>query len=281
MGNCLPLSCAVDAILICCCDFISGPKNYISHLEQNLDALDQALEHLKALQEDVLCKVELAVKELLKPLNRVQGWLSRTTTLIAEADKLLEYGDGEKNKLCLGGYCSENCMSSCEYGKKVAKMLAEIKDHISEGDFETVAETEPTVLVEIGFSDDSWKNTTVDRKATFNHQFLRKKKFVLLMDDLWEPLDLTKVGIPIPTYENGSKVVFTTRFEDDFEAPLQGYRIINSLCSACLLESDGEGCVKMHDVVRDMALWITCELEAGERKFYAKAEVGLHQIPKI
>ncbi|GMI93876.1 hypothetical protein like AT5G43740 [Hibiscus trionum] len=149
MGNCLPLSCAVDAILICCWDFISGPTNYISHLEENLDALDLALEDLKALQDDVLWKVELAVKQLLKPLNRVQGWLSRTSTLIVEADKLLEDGPQEKNKLCLGGYFSENCMSSCEYGKKVAKMLAEIKDHISEGDFGTVAETEPTVLVEV------------------------------------------------------------------------------------------------------------------------------------
>ncbi|XP_040972439.1 probable disease resistance protein At1g15890 [Gossypium hirsutum] len=40
---------------------------------------------------------------------------------------------------------------------------------------------------------------------------LCKKKFALLLDDIWERFDLTRAGIPIPTQENGSKVIFTTR----------------------------------------------------------------------
>lgn len=40
----------------------------------------------------------------------------------------------------------------------------------------------------------------------------------------------------------------------------EGYYNIGALLHACLLEEDGEDSVKLHDVIRDMALWIACEL---------------------
>ncbi|XP_058074733.1 probable disease resistance protein At5g63020 isoform X2 [Magnolia sinica] len=43
---------------------------------------------------------------------------------------------------------------------------------------------------------------------------LSSKKFMLLLDDIWKRLDLDKVGIPHPSSQNMSKVIFTTRFED-------------------------------------------------------------------
>ncbi|XP_047941576.1 disease resistance protein RPS2 [Salvia hispanica] len=43
------------------------------------------------------------------------------------------------------------------------------------------------------------------------YSIMRRKKFVLLLDDVWEGLDLEKIGIPAPSKDNGSKVVFTTR----------------------------------------------------------------------
>ncbi|MBA0868331.1 hypothetical protein Goshw_011907 [Gossypium schwendimanii] len=62
---------------------------------------------------------------------------------------------------------------------------------------------------------------------------------------------------------------------------MHGNYIINSLLSACLLENGGEiggeDCVKMHDVVRDMALWIACELETKEEKFFVKAGAQLFE----
>ncbi|MBA0811531.1 hypothetical protein Gohar_003417, partial [Gossypium harknessii] len=69
------------------------------------------------------------------------------------------------------------------------------------------------------------------------------------------------------------------------EAQMQGDYIISSLLSACLLERGGEiggeDCVKMHDVIRDMALWITCELEASENKFFVKTGVQLLEEPDV
>ncbi|KHG29446.1 hypothetical protein F383_11806 [Gossypium arboreum] len=61
------------------------------------------------------------------------------------------------------------------------------------------------------FSDDSWKNKSVDQKATDIYRVLRYKKFVVLLDDLWERVDLNQVGIPKPSKRNGSKLIFTTR----------------------------------------------------------------------
>ncbi|TYI24247.1 hypothetical protein ES332_A06G220400v1 [Gossypium tomentosum] len=57
-------------------------------------------------------------------------------------------------------------------------------------------------------------------------------------------------------------------FDRISEAQMQSDHIINCLLNACLLENSGEihgeECVKMHDVIRDMAVWITRNSEATE-----------------
>ncbi|KAF8388126.1 hypothetical protein HHK36_026792 [Tetracentron sinense] len=49
----------------------------------------------------------------------------------------------------------------------------------------------------------------VRARAIFN--VLSMKRFVLLLDDIWDPVDFEDVGIPRPNSTNNSKVVFTTR----------------------------------------------------------------------
>ncbi|KAJ7013611.1 disease resistance protein [Populus alba x Populus x berolinensis] len=65
----------------------------------------------------------------------------------------------------------------------------------------------------IGCSDDLWKNKSLDEKAVDIFNALRRKRFVMLLDDIWERVDLKKLGVPLPDTNNGSKVVFTTRSE--------------------------------------------------------------------
>ncbi|MBA0569200.1 hypothetical protein Golob_006647 [Gossypium lobatum] len=62
---------------------------------------------------------------------------------------------------------------------------------------------------------------------------------------------------------------------------MQGDHIINSLLNACLLERVGEDYVKMHDVTREMALWIACELEVKENNFFVKAGAQLFKEPDV
>lgn len=57
----------------------------------------------------------------------------------------------------------------------------------------------------------------------------------------------------------------------------QGHSIIGSLLYACLLEEGREGSnfVKMHDVIRDMALWIACGCENAGNRFLVKTNALL------
>ncbi|XP_052300779.1 probable disease resistance protein At5g63020 [Citrus sinensis] len=280
----------------------------------------------------------------------------------------------------------------------------------------------------IGLVDDSWKSKSVEEKALDIFRSLREKRIVLLLDDIWERVDLTKVGIPLSGPKNTtSKVVFTTRFidvcgsmeadkkfqvaclseehawelfrkkvgeetlesdhdivelaqtvakecgglplalitigramackrtaeewrhavevlrrsasefaglgkevypllkfsydslqnetikscflycclypedygilkwdlidcwigegfleeSDRFGAENQGYYIVGTLVRACLLEEVEDDKVKMHDVIRDMAIWIACEIEKEKRNFLVCAGAGLKEAPDV
>ncbi|KAG5392093.1 hypothetical protein IGI04_022056 [Brassica rapa subsp. trilocularis] len=64
-------------------------------------------------------------------------------------------------------------------------------------------------------ADKEWEGEREDEKASSIANILGRKKFVLLLDDLWNEVDLNKIGVPHPTQENkGSKIVFTTRSKE-------------------------------------------------------------------
>ncbi|CAH2047863.1 unnamed protein product [Thlaspi arvense] len=58
---------------------------------------------------------------------------------------------------------------------------------------------------------DQWTNKNESDKAAEMHRVLKGKRFVLMLDDIWEKVDLEAIGVPFPTRENGCKVAFTTR----------------------------------------------------------------------
>ncbi|KAA8548711.1 hypothetical protein F0562_000395 [Nyssa sinensis] len=52
------------------------------------------------------------------------------------------------------------------------------------------------------------------RRAGMVSEMMGSKKYVLILDDLWEKIDLEKVGIPEPTRSSGCKLILTTRSSD-------------------------------------------------------------------
>ncbi|PRQ37884.1 putative P-loop containing nucleoside triphosphate hydrolase, leucine-rich repeat domain, L [Rosa chinensis] len=66
---------------------------------------------------------------------------------------------------------------------------------------------------QIGYSTDAWKHKEQHQKAEDIFRVLSRKQFVLLLDDIWKPVEITRVGVPIPNKQNKSKMVFTTRSE--------------------------------------------------------------------
>ncbi|KAK0596959.1 hypothetical protein LWI29_020525 [Acer saccharum] len=436
----------------------------------------------------------------MKRTGQVQGWLSRVQAAENQVAELQKLKDEETQKLCLGGYCSNNCKSSYNFGKRVHKMLQELTTLKTEGDFKNVAEKMPedpvdempihptiiglqstfdkvwsclgdqqagiiglygmggvgkttlltqinnkfrdtpndfdvviwvvvskdqklemiqeTISKKIGLWDDSWKTKRLEEKALDIFKVLSQKRFVLLLDDIWERVDLMELGVPLPSPKISSKIVFTTRFNEvcghmdarkqfkveclapeeawklfqmkvgrdldndpdilqvaklvakecdglplalitigramackktveewnhaiqilkksafefsgmevvysrlkfsydslasdtlrscllycslfpeDYEIEKRdlidfwigegffdeyevGYSIIGDLLRACLLEEGDYDGLKMHDVIRDMALWIACEIEKEKGKFLVQTSVGLTEAPE-
>ena len=54
-------------------------------------------------------------------------------------------------------------------------------------------------------------NETDDRLGASISKNLSEKKFLLLLDDVWQKIDLSEVGIPTLHQDNGCKVVLTTQ----------------------------------------------------------------------
>ncbi|ESQ54686.1 hypothetical protein EUTSA_v10024353mg [Eutrema salsugineum] len=58
----------------------------------------------------------------------------------------------------------------------------------------------------------SWdEKETGEHRALKIYRALKQKRFLLLLDDVWEEIDLEKAGVPRPDRENKCKVMFTTR----------------------------------------------------------------------
>lgn len=67
------------------------------------------------------------------------------------------------------------------------------------------------IAEKLNFSGENWNQKTERQKAAVIHSCLCRKRFMLLLDDVWKKVDLTNIGVPFPTRENGCKVVLTTR----------------------------------------------------------------------
>ncbi|KAK0599104.1 hypothetical protein LWI29_002411 [Acer saccharum] len=507
MGNCISFSISCDKLFSGCQDYVVKKATYKHDLQENLFTLQKNLERVTETKKDVLINVEREERQQhIRRTEKVQGWLSRVEAAEDEVDKLNNDGPQEIDKLCLGGFCTNNLKSSNGFGERVTRMLEEVAALKTEGDqFTQVTEKrleglpderpceimigsestfhevwrrlvedqvgiiglcgmggvgkttllkkinnrfrempndftviwvtvsrspqieniQNTIGRKIGLFDGSWGEKSIEDKATDILRILNQKKFALLLDDIWDRVDLETIGVPPPDSTNKSKVVFTTRrigvcgimradqdikveclrHEDAWElfkskvgdgtlnshheipdlaeivteecgglplalvtvAPAmsrsntpeewdlaidvlkrlayefsdmedkvfhllkfsydhlhdnairscflycslfpenhpisrkelidcwisegiledrngmqnEGYRNINDLVRACLLEEAEDNCVKMHDVIRDMALWIATKVEKENGSFFVRTGIGLTEIPEI
>ncbi|KAJ4851157.1 hypothetical protein Tsubulata_003243, partial [Turnera subulata] len=53
-----------------------------------------------------------------------------------------------------------------------------------------------------------------EQRAAKLYRILKKKTFLLLLDDVWKGIDLQRIGIPLPDKKHKSKVIFTARSLD-------------------------------------------------------------------
>ena len=123
-----------------------------------------------------------------------------------------------------------------------------------------------TILDRLDIPDDRWKGRAEERKADEIRRVLKTKKFVLLLDDIWEPLDLLRVGIPPLGDGNQSKIVFTTRSAD----LCRGMAAQKSIKVECLEDKEalslfqakvGEDTLNSHPEIPKLAKMVAKECE--------------------
>ncbi|XP_062105379.1 disease resistance protein RPS5-like [Humulus lupulus] len=363
--------------------------------------------------------IALVVEVLDEPTVGMEPIFDRVWTKLNEEDVRIMglYGMGGVGKTTLLRKINNNFLNSQNEYHVIWVVVS--KDHTIEKIQNSIGEK-----IRPSFGEDTWKNKTSQQKSQDICNVLNRRKFILLLDDIWERINLVDVGVPLRNTQNGSKVVFTTRSKDvcsrmevdkqvevkclpweeswklfeekvgnealsvhpdilhlakqvakecgglplalttigramackrtpqewryaiqilknaassftglgdevfpllkfsydnlssekvrscflycslfpedweinrddliykwmcegfldecsDFESLQgQGYTIIGSLLYACLLEEVGETRVKMHDVIRDMALWIACGCEKADHTFFVKTNVELKE----
>ncbi|XP_019094335.1 PREDICTED: probable disease resistance protein At1g12290 isoform X2 [Camelina sativa] len=293
MGGCVSVQVSCDQLLNHLCKCFCRKLSFIHNLKKNLTALEEAMEDLKAVRADLLCKVQTAEERGLQRLHQIKVWLKRVKTIESQFNDLNSSRTVELQRLCFYGASSNNLRLSYCYGKKVFVMLNVVQDLKSKGFFEEVAHAavramaeerplQPTIVGQetilekawnhlmddgtkimglygmggvgkttlltrinnrfcdtddgveiviwvvvsgdiqihkiqkeigekIGFKGVEWNQKSENQKAVDIHNFLSKKRFVLLLDDIWKRVELTEIGIPNPTSESGCKIAFTTR----------------------------------------------------------------------
>ncbi|KAJ9692230.1 hypothetical protein PVL29_011345 [Vitis rotundifolia] len=264
----------------------------------------------------------------------------------------------------------------------------------------SIEKIQEVILKKLSTPEHKWKSSSKEEKTAEIFKLLKAKNFVILLDDMWERLDLLEVGIPHLSDQTKSRVVLTTRservcdemevhermrvecltpgeafslfcdkvgenilnshpdikrlakivveellksypaefsgmgdqvfpilkfsydhldndtikscflycsifpedhiirneglidlwigegfldkFADIYDARNQGNEIIRSLKLACLLEGDvSEDTCKMHDVICDMALWLSCESGKEKHKSFVVDNVELIEAYEI
>ncbi|TXG69196.1 hypothetical protein EZV62_004131 [Acer yangbiense] len=150
MGNVCSISVPSDAITSRCLDYTARKATYISELEDNVVALQTAMQNLIEARNDVMRRVTVAEQQQMIRLNQVQLWLSRVQQMeTTVGDLIIKDSSQEIDKLCFGGFCSKDCKSSYKFGKKVSKMIKAVTTLMADGaNFQEVAERVPEAAVD-------------------------------------------------------------------------------------------------------------------------------------
>ncbi|KFK25247.1 hypothetical protein AALP_AA8G086900 [Arabis alpina] len=78
----------------------------------------------------------------------------------------------------------------------------------------TVHKIQGSIAKKLGLGGKEWDEKNENERALDIYNVLRRKKFVLMLDDIWEKVNLNVIGVPYPNRENKCKVAFTTRSRD-------------------------------------------------------------------
>ncbi|KAH9715987.1 Disease resistance protein SUMM2 [Citrus sinensis] len=135
-----------------------------------------------------------------------------------------------------------------------------------------------------------------DWKRAINKMRTSASKFSGMKEEVFSRLKFSYDSLS--TDELRSCLLYCYLYPEDYEIPKRelidywisegfvydfddGCDFIDDLLQACLLEEEGDDHVKMHDMIREMSLWIACTVDKEEQNFLVRAGVKLTEAPKV
>ncbi|KAK8597685.1 hypothetical protein V6N13_095085 [Hibiscus sabdariffa] len=282
-------------------DCSAGHVAYIHRLEDNLCKLRDESEALDLRRRDVRRRVEAAEQHpRIRRTEGVEQWLTFAETMVGEVNIIVQQGDEELQKKCVGDCCPRHLKSTYKIGKRVIKRIDSVTEllrkaepfysdsaivlrlprkrllmpewplentvgldsavekvweaienetvriirlcgqggvgkttllkkvcnefHRRSHDFDAVIwamvpieegyieKVQEVIRKKLDIPDDLWNQCSgEDEKGAQIFRVLKGKKFVVLLDNVWEPFDLIRLGIQLWGDHSQSKVIFTAR----------------------------------------------------------------------
>nr|GMC46835.1 disease resistance protein At4g27190-like [Ipomoea batatas] len=188
-------------------------SNY-NHLERDITLILALKSHLRSGLDDE------QLHHLL-PTTQVQDWLSKVEELENNFNSL-------HSTVTESGITSDaaSCSLHCKLSNNIAKQIVKAKQLIEEGKpFEnmivgvpvarpvqymevTSIQGQPTASTNLAKMMDLLKSEEYKRIGVWG---MGGERFLLILDDIWEEINLDVVGIPQPNEYTGSKIILTTR----------------------------------------------------------------------
>ncbi|KAI9198846.1 hypothetical protein LWI28_023023 [Acer negundo] len=225
------------------CGFGKIPKNQVKNWLENVQMIIDDAERVEQTFKKVKCFSRASLAKLVdKKTQEVKEFLQKgtsfiilvideplsggitlpTTTLVGEttAKKNMEeiWGFLMGNEIKKIGVCGMGGAGKTTIMTHVNNRL--LKDNVKFNTviWVTVSQTVDLFKLQkeiaIALKENFQETEDVRRRAGMLSEMLRGRRFVLILDDVWERISLEELGIPEPTEENGCKLVITTRSWD-------------------------------------------------------------------
>ncbi|KAI9185406.1 hypothetical protein LWI28_006970 [Acer negundo] len=260
-------SIVVEAGRHLCGSIYSNISNTV-RIQSNIQVLEKEMENLISIRNDMKSQLAKAEKDGKLPTIQVKEWLRNVEDFMIEVELIQEGKTANKKKLTR---CFFSCSLRYSTCKKVSRMLKEVKNLVKAGSFPggLLTDIDTAITVEHIPGPSIQDQTTASRTLA--------KVMDLLKND-----GVQRIGVWVSELVRYWLAEGLIDEQENYEDSInRGIALIENLKDYCLLEGgDREGTVKMHDVVRDVAIWIGSCLE-DRYKSLVRSGMGLNEISEV